>query len=541
MSEYKLVYSEGGREYEFLLNKDRVEIGRMENNDLVLNDFGISRNHAVIYKKGDKFFVEDRGARNGTLVNNVRVKEAEIKPGDVIALGRFPLRFEGPSSSADVAVLVDDDRKIEESVEHTIIRPMKSPVSADSAAGFGTSIRDAKAAAEAPPVEKQEKEVFLILSEVAKTLISAETLDQILNSFMDMVFKYMQVARGFLMLGNSEGKLEPKVVKHRKEEKDQITISKTIAHKVFKEKVSILTTDAMMDPRFSSGDSIRFHGIRSAMCVPLWVEGEVVGILFVDSPLASVKFSEEDLDLLTTLANYAAVAIQRAQLTEKIKEEEETRAKLERYHSPAVINRLMQSNENAVDVNIEAQELECSVLFADIVGFTTLSEKMPPRQVGLFLNEYFSQMTDVIFEYEGTLDKFLGDGLMAVFGAPFPYKAKDHAERAVNAAIRMLEEVNLFNTDTTQNFSLKIRIGINSGRVVAGDIGSPKRVEYTVLGDTVNVASRLEQYISKPGEIVIGEKTFQRVKGKFKTKLIGEIDLKGRSSKMKTYQVLGKK
>jgi adenylate cyclase len=330
-------------------------------------------------------------------------------------------------------------------------------------------------------------------------------------------------------------------VKHRKPERDQITISKTIAHKVFKEKVSILTTDAMMDPRFSSGDSIRFHGIRSAMCVPLWVEGEVVGILFVDSPIASVKFGEDDLNLLSSLGNYAAVAIQRARLTEKIKEEADARAKLERYHSPAVINRLLQTKGSAAGLNIEAQELECSILFADIVSFTTYTEKMEPKKVGLFLNEFFSQMTDIIFEYEGTLDKFLGDGLMAVFGAPFPYKDNDHALRSVSAAIDMMKAVEKFNEDASLGFNINIRIGINSGRVVAGDIGSPKRIEYTVLGDTVNVASRLEKYIAKPNEIVIGEATYKAVQGKFKTKLIGEIDLKGRASKMKTYHVHGKK
>lgn len=539
MSEYKLVYKEGDTEYEFLINKDHIEMGRMDSSDLVLNDFGISRNHAAILKKGNKFYIEDKGARNGTFVNNIRIAQAEIKPGDTIALGRFPLKFEGPASGKDAAILIDDNRKIDASLDHTIIKPMSASIGDKTAPSLEKTKKNGTTLA--APKSKKQDEMFFILTEVARTLISLDKLDEILNTFVDLVFKYLPVERGFLMLGNSEGELEPKLVKHRKPERDQITISKTIAHKVFKEKVSILTTDAMMDPRFSSGDSIRFHGIRSAMCVPLWVEGEVVGILFVDSPLASVKFGEDDLNLISSLGNYAAVAIQRARLTEKIKEEADARAKLERYHSPAVINRLLQTKGSAAGLNIEAQDLECSILFADIVSFTTYTEKMQPKKVGLFLNEFFSQMTDIIFEYEGTLDKFLGDGLMAVFGAPFPYKDNDHAMRSVSAANDMMKAVEKFNEDASLGFNINIRIGINSGKVVAGDIGSPKRMEYTVLGDTVNVASRLEKYIAKPGEIVVGEATYKAVQSKFKTKLIGEIDLKGRASKMKTYQVLGKK
>lgn len=539
MSEYRLIYDDGGVEREYLLQKECVDIGRLETNDLILNDFGISRKHVSVIRKGKKYIVQDKGSRNGTLVNNLKIHETELKPGDIISLGRVNIRFEGPSDQ-QAPILVDDGRKFDENVDHTIIRPMKEGF--DKEIGTILSQQRMRKGKGAPKktieIEKQPDEVFLILSDVAKTLISLGTLDEILSTFMDMVFKYLPVDRGFLMLGNSEGELEPRLVKHRKPQKEQITISKTIAQKVFKDKVAILTTDAMMDPRFSSGDSIRFHGIRSAMCVPLWVAGEVVGIIFVDSPLASTKFGEDDLNLLSSLGNYAAVAVQRARLAEKIKQEADARAKLERYHSPAIIQRLMEHGTSAGGT-LEVQETECSILFADIVGFTSLSEKIPPKQVALFLNEYFSSMTDIIFDHEGTLDKFLGDGLMAIFGAPVHYD--DHAIRAVNAAISMMDEADQLREDDTLGFELNIRIGINSGKVVAGDIGSPKRLEYTVLGDTVNVASRLEAYVAKPGDIVIGEKTFKLIGNLFKSKLLGQIDLKGRSSKMKTYKIIGKK
>ena len=238
---------------------------------------------------------------------------------------------------------------------------------------------------------------------------------------------------------------------------------------------------------------------------------------------------------LTALANYAAIGIEQARLNEKIKEEVKRRSQLERYHSPSVISRMM----NSAETDIDAQEVEASILFSDIVGFTGMSERMEPHRVGLLLNEYFGEMTDVIFHYEGTLDKFIGDAIMAVFGAPLPME--DHAVRAVKASLDMREKLKEFNKENFAQQHIEIRIGINSGRVVAGDIGSPKRIEYTVLGNTVNIAQRLEAGVAKPGQIVIGANTYELVKDHFETRELGAFSLKGLEQMTNVYEVIAEK
>ena len=264
-----------------------------------------------------------------------------------------------------------------------------------------------------------------------------------------------------------------------------------------KDRVAILTSDAMVDPRFGAGDSIRFHGIRSAMCAPLWHEDQVIGIIHVDSPMLTNCFTENDLDVLTALASYAAVAVERARLGEKIVAEEKKRERLGRFLSPQVASRILAASD-AQSAELGPPEVrEVSVLFADISGFTTVSERMSPSSVALLLNDYLSRMTEVIFRYEGTLDKYMGDGIMAVFGAPLDMP--DHAARAIRVALEMQERVAEWNAERTEGPELKIRIGINSGKAVAGEIGSVNKMEYTVLGDIVNTASRLESSVAKPG------------------------------------------
>src|SRR5262249_41472831 len=209
---------------------------------------------------------------------------------------------------------------------------------------------------------------------------------------------------------------------------------------------------------------------------------------------------------------YAAVAVERARLNQKILAEEKKRERLGRFLSPQGTNRILATSDSQGAALGVPEEKSASILFADIVGFTTMSEKMSPQAVALLLNDYLSRMTDIIFKYEGTLDKYIGDAIMAVFGAPL--EMSDHAARAVKAALQMQERLQEFNSEHREHH-LRIRIGINSGRVVAGEIGSVNKKEYTVLGDTVNTASRLESSVAKPGMVVIGENTHELVKDQF--------------------------
>ena len=535
---FELIHQDEGDERAVPIDLGGVVLGRLPDCDVVIKDFGVSRHHAKVIVDGDQCRVVDLKSKNGTHVNGTAVVEAILNDGDQVALGKFLLQFR---RTLEEKVVLDEEKPLLEEAG-TVIRPVgelekyfgmeQPPPGAHSGITPTTASRSIPNF-ESADIEKSNR-ILRSLSELAKALMTAQP-EEVEGRIMDAVFEHIPVDRGFLMLYDEDGNLKPRVVKYRRggDEEGKITISKTIADRVVKDRVAILTSDAQIDPRFASGDSIRFHGIRSAMCAPLWKGDKVIGIIHIDSPMASNTFGEADLELLSALGNYAAVAIEQASLNKKVQEEKVRRERFEKYFSPRVAERIMSEGEK------EVQELEVSVIFADIVGFTPMAEKMEPQLVSQLLNEYFSRMADVVLEFDGTLDKFIGDCIMAVFGAPYPQE--DHAERAVRVALEMRRRLNELNKELEKDPPIQMRMGINSGKVVAGPIGSHKRKEITVLGDTVNIASRIESMVAEAGQIVVGARTRELAADAFEVRDLGTVSLKGKRKAVQVFEVLSEK
>jgi adenylate cyclase len=372
------------------------------------------------------------------------------------------------------------------------------------------------------------------LVNVADQLLQCTSVEHLFERILRLVFGHVPVENVFLLLAeDGSGQLVQKLARRREGGRPSGSISTEITTRAFRRRESILTLDAQADPRFC-GQSIMVQGIRSVMCVPLWAAESTIGVIFADSKTRRVRLDEHHLHFLTLLAHVAAAAIEQARLRRRVEEETTFRDRLMRYHSPTLVDEIMSSR--AGTGFLDPAEREVTVLFADIVGFSTRTEGMQPREVARLLNSFFSEMVDIIFEHEGTLDKFIGDAIMAIFGAP--NDLADHAARAVQCAAAMNAHLARRNVGATEKEQIRIRIGINSGVAVAGDIGSERRVDYTVVGNTVNVASRLEAFVAKPGDIVIGESTHGSLRGRFPTQFLGEQTLKGILRPVKAYQVL---
>ena len=178
----------------------------------------------------------------------------------------------------------------------------------------------------------------------------------------------------------------------------EAAFSHTIVDSVVRDRVAVLTSDALADDRFEAGQSIRIQQIRSAMCVPLWDRDRVIGALHVDTPLRAGTFTADDLDLLTALGNFAAVAIERARLQSRIEHEERIRERLSRYHSPGVVDEIVTGGPQGVE---SVRTREVTVFFADIVGFTSSAETMDPEELSRFLERVFTFAADAIFEQGG--------------------------------------------------------------------------------------------------------------------------------------------
>ncbi len=497
--------------------RDGLRIGRSGDNDIVLKDFSVSRHHAKIVADGTDYRIVDLSSTNGLKVDGEFLEDALLVPGSRVEVGSFVLRVEQQEGEA-VGLS-----------SATYLRSV-----AEFNQDFG--LEGEPSAAVAREAGERER-VFEVLAQVAKTLIQVEELQPVLEKVMDVVFDHLAVHRGFIVLFDSSG--EPRLELFRSKDSEagvlpDVPLSRTILDMVSRRKVALLTHDAQADQRFDAGQSIRIHQIRSAMCAPLWHRDRVIGVIYVDSPLHVGSFAARDLDLLTALANYAAVAIERARLNERIRREENLRRRLERYHSPGMIETVL-ADPDRVGPSVMAKET--TILFADIVGFTSRCESLPPEQVAAFLNQFFSRAAEAVFEFGGTLDKFIGDAVMAFFGAPLPQP--DHAERAVRAAISMMRAVRGWNRERALDGlePVELRVGINTGAVVVGDIGSERRLDYTVLGTPVNVAARLEETVAGAGQIVVGEETQAAVAHLFPTEHLGNVQLKGLSRRIAVYRV----
>ncbi len=539
---YRLIYEEDGASRIFPIVKDEISLGRLPESDVVLTNFSISRLHAKIVKDGKGCRIIDQSSRNGTQVNGRPISEVPLRDGDEILLGKFPIRF---SEVLDEKVVMDE--KARDLSSGTIIKPLSELLSS-LGSDENVSSEPKKAAAlkadhkVAEAHEDRGAKILRILSRVAEALITTQPVEDVLRTVMDLVFSHLPAHRGFLMLyepGSHE--LVPKIVKYRHASKEagEISISRTIADRVVKDQVAILTSDAKLDDRFDGGQSIMLHNIRSAMYAPLWNKGRVIGIISVDSPVQAGAFTQADLDLFSALANFSAVAIEQARLNVKIQEEQARRTRLERYFSPNVVSRITNAKDSTTGHLIDVQERDVTVLFSDLVGFTSMSEKMKPQDVARLLNEYFTEMLEIVFAYDGTLDKYIGDCVMVVFGAPF--EQPDHADRAVKAAIEMRERLHEFNRGRSDGLQLRAHTGINSGKVMAGDIGSHKRKEYTVIGDTVNLAARLESDVAKADEIIIGPSTYALLKGQYELKNRGKVAVRSIEKSLQLYEVIGEK
>lgn len=183
------------------------------------------------------------------------------------------------------------------------------------------------------------------------------------------------------------------------------------------------------------------------------------------------------------------------------------------------------------------EEYEVSVLFADLTGFSALAENWSAAETVRVLNLVFERWTANVFQRDGTLDKYIGDAVMAVFGAPL--RQADHALRAVATALSMQQTLDDLNRLCGGETPLQLRVGINSGRVIAGDIGSPQHKAYTVIGDVVNIASRLETSVALPGQIVIGPGTYEQIREQHVCEPLGEVPLRGRRHAIRAYRVVG--
>jgi len=530
--------SETSRSYEFELTRDETRIGRaVDLNDIVLEDAQVSRQHARITRAGQNFTLADPGSANGTFIRGHRITEHLLKDGDAFSIGKYKLEF---SHQVSAAVSVTYDSK---QIGNTVL--LRAP----SELGSVIPKIDSAAVSSVDPGSKSLFDHIEVLRKKAETLARIYELNQMLGSdfsqedifkkVSEMVFRLTPADRFLVLLKDGgSGELATVAAEFRNPEssqaRGQITISKTVVDRVMSERLSLLSCDTQSDERFSAAKSIVMQNISSVMCAPLLRKDGVLGVIYVDCRERLKLLREDDLDLLNAVAAETSIAVDNALTHKRLVKEELARAKYRRFMPAHVVDEIL---ANPDGVMLGGANCLVTVLFSDIRGFTSMSEQMNPEIVVQILNEYFADMTPIVFDHHGLLDKFMGDGMMALFGVPYP--SDDAAAHAVAAAIAMQRGMAALNEDlkTLGLSEVAIGIGINTGTVTVGYIGSRERTDYTAIGDSVNLAARLEKR-AEPGQIIISRSTLDAIGRQFPVRPCDRILVKGKQDAVEIYEVL---
>jgi adenylate cyclase len=485
---------------------DVFRIGRDADNDLQVDDPRSGRHHAELVREGAHYTLRDLNVVSETSVNGELCRERHLYPGDEIRIG-------------DTLLVYGDDAELVASPfeEHRLaVAELDTPT--------------------APLGEPGREGHFALLHQVGKQVLSATTLDDLNEFALTLVFDCVKAERGALLLRDAKThELRPKLLRDREGHRlgpEELVVPTSIVREVVSGHVGLLTSDALHDPRFEERASVRTSHIRSALCAPLWDEGDILGVVYLDSRWQSYAFTREDLALLAAIANLIAIRLKQDAIYAELAEERVARSQLERYHSPDVVEEILSRAKRHGSPQVGLEERDVTILFADIENFTAQAERLSPSAVADLLNDYYALATRTVFDHGGTVNEFVGDSVMAIFGAPVPHE--DHAERAVKAGIELLRQLRLEESDGAP--PIRVRVAVNTGPVVAGSVGPPSRLKYAVVGDTVNVAARLEA-IGEPGMVTLGEETFRRLGGSPDCEELGPARLKGKARPIRLYRI----
>ncbi len=507
---------------------DTAVIGRSTSASVRLADREVSRKHSQIDKQGEDYFLKDLGSSNGTFLNGKRLfGPARLKDGDEVVIGTSKLEFRfvvPPATEPKLAEITSGDEQKE--LAGIVAR-------VDAAKGFSKAedITDVTQL-------RRDYERLRIGHEFSRIVRLEHDLTTLLQRILDLAFDLIPADSGVILLRDPRSnELVIQAMKQRKPGQGKVLVSETLLRQVTATKEGVLTSDAIGDERFQSSHSIIALGVRSAMAVPLLSGDEAVkGVMFLDSRERIAAFTTKDLEVLSAVAAQASVALENSDYARALEHEATQRAQLSRFLSPALVE---QAARGAIDLEKGGKLTELTILFSDIRGFTAMSEHLPPPEVVSMLNEYFEVMVDVIFDHGGILDKFIGDAIMALFGAPV--SKPDDPTRAVQAAVAMQRKIHEFNEGRAAAGKPAIRagIGVHTGTVVVGNMGSSKALSYTAIGDGVNLASRLCG-LAAADMVVISEECAERAgKEHFQLEALPPAKVKNREQPVQIYKVLG--
>lgn len=506
-----------------------LTIGRAPDNDIRIDDLRVSRRHAVIRFAG----VNEALLENISKGNIVRVGDMDVTGETGEALLKDSSQF--MIASARFFVSVKEDSMMGYMDGPLSMSTSMAPVTSGFTSLVTSTFTSGSRKTEIEEL-KRKAEMLAQLCEMSAALATVFDTQSILEYATDVVMRAIPVDCCAALL-SEENEPDPRFVSLRfsgQEMAQQRSISRTAVRTAIEQRVMLSSHDVIHDSKMKLSDSVVIQNINSLACAPLIGRDGVYGALYVDRRVTPGRFTDLDTQLLAAIAAQAATAVESTRAHERSQREAMARAAFARFMPEHIIKELV---ENPEKYQLGGVNKHVTVLFCDVRGFTKLAHRARPDTIVDLLNILFTAMAAEIFAHHGTLNKYIGDGLMALFGAPL--SGETDAANAVAAAVGMQRRIVEVNAQlAAKNLpSVRLGIGINTGEATVGVIGARERSEYTAIGDTVNIASRIEG-IAQPGEILVTATTAQELAGAFTLSPPQEVKVKNIDELVQIHSVI---
>jgi class 3 adenylate cyclase len=560
-----------------------THVGRADENDVVLSGDLVSRRHARFHVNGASLVVEDLGSRNGSQLNGKKlVGSLPLKAGDVVAVGENSLQVRQPVDAETMTTEMVDvgyggqvkrfGRGVDIREAVVMARDLKAPNVLKALDNFAPFDATTPPVAEAAAKDKKEPkdpktpsrgkakakkpadtddeherpttelvrtdesepgaapvawQSLLLLYRVTECLVRARTLKDFLDETCDLVMRRVGATTGVVLLRHPTGVMVPSAVRHGKSlAQGEVPVSDAIIDAALSQGQAVAVADVRDDTRFKERDSVVLYGIDQVLCVPIGTTAPFLGVLYLNRSSVTDEAVDALLDVCTAITQLLQSGIEKFRDAPVGAKDDRLRVMLERFHGPDIVERRVAELRQKGAQLTQLEEKQVTVVFADVAGLTAQASKLPADRVLDLLNEFYRLATQLIFSFEGTVDKFTGDAVMALFGAP--YGKGDDAIRAVRAAMALKSEWERVVQKRPPKERLPLKIALNTGKVLAGTVGSEARLDYTVIGESVSLASWLCTS-AEPGQVLITGKTLAAVGARFDVTPLGERVLMGKT------------
>ena len=479
----------GGMRGRFQTDAESVVIGRRlppAPDHWNLDDEMVSGRHARITVEGVEIWIEDLGSANGTWVDGKRIKEKTLlDPSSLTRLGRTTIHMD-PVGSAPAMI------------QATVPVPVEPPI--EVVAG-DEPLPSLVLSGVTPDAARERLTAVCALIAALSEIDSVDALSLLLLEHLHQAFAAPgRKAHSGLLMGSDL------ILTAYRPDSDPPTCSLTLARHVLAEKKACLWQQGVPSD-FDPSVSLMAAGTTSAMYAPLIWAGEIYGVVYFDVHSLDAPFDKDDLRLVQMMATQTAMFIKNLQLRQVLQREAAIKARLLAQFPRSIAERLAHLPDHTA---IPSQRLDrITVLISDVRGFTKLAAVLEPEEVVRMLNDMFHELTPIILRHNGTVDKYIGDAVLAVFGCPEPDERQD--ENAIRAALEMQQAIGRLETERWRGKTpFKVGIALHTGPAIHGFIGAPERMEYTVVGNTINIASRYCD-AAPPGAILISPTIYQRM------------------------------